>query len=48
MLGFEAKNKHWFGVVDSMARLDGDWTILEETLAMANGNHSLLSEACFG
>ncbi|CAE7028675.1 unnamed protein product [Symbiodinium natans] len=36
-----AKNKSWFGILDSFAALDYDWSILEDVLAMCNGNHSL-------
>ncbi|CAE7944054.1 unnamed protein product [Symbiodinium sp. KB8] len=39
-----AKNKAWFGVIDCMSKLDKDWTILEETIAMANGTHEFADE----
>ena len=41
----KAKNKAWFGVIDCMSKLDKDWTILEETIAMANGTHEFADEA---
>lgn len=40
----KAKNKAWFGVIDCMTKLDKDWTILEETISMANGTHELAAE----
>lgn len=41
---WEAKNKSWFGIVESYRLLDGSWTVLSETSRFAQVHLGKLDE----